>query len=131
MKPLVAYCPTLYCCLLFFCSTTAKAQNTSNKQYYIDYYTGCWQTNNKADGNFVTKSDLTFQWIKPANNTATVPDTLRGRWCIKSVYSIPFKTDVIVLKFSSGKKKKYQIGTSSSPAVIFLPGDDFFKVPCK
>lgn len=131
MKSLVAYCLIFCCSLLFFCSVTAKAQNTSSRDYYIDYYTGCWQTNDKADGNLVTKSDLTFQWIKPANNTSAVPDTLRGSWRIKSVYSIPFKTDVIVLKFSSGKKEKYEIGVSSHPAIIYLPGDDFRKVPCK
>jgi hypothetical protein len=38
----------------------------------------------------------------------------------------------MVLKFSTGKKEKFEIGVTSHPAAIYLPnGSDFRKTPCK
>ncbi len=120
----------MLCCFLHIGSITSTAQDKSNNDRYNDHYTGCWETGNGADGYLVTNADRTFRWIKPVANTAA-PDTLQGRWRITSDYAIPFKGDIIVLKFSGGKKKKYPIGGIQHPAVIYLPGDDFHKIPCK
>jgi hypothetical protein len=86
---------------------------------------------NPADGYLVTKADGTFQWTKPTDKNDAVADTLRGRWHTKGAISFPKKTDVIIMKFSNGKRKRYEIGLATFPAVIYLPGDDFHKVPCK
>lgn len=121
MKYLNAY-SIIFFCQLFFCSSIVKAQHTLND--YNVYYTGCWETGNAADGYLITRADHTFQWIKA--------DTLHGSWQIKGAISLPKKTTVMILKFSGGKKKRYEIGVTSVPAVIYLRQHvEFRKVACK
>lgn len=135
MKTLVAYRSKILPCLLVLYSSITMAQHstsTSSSEYYNNYYTGCWQTKDTADGYLVTQNDHTFQWTRPANKPGALPDTLYGSWRIKAVYSIPKKTTVMVLKFRNGQRKQYSIGVTSLPATIYLPnGAEFHKVPCK
>jgi len=135
MKPLVAYRSRILLCSLVLYSSITMAQHsasTSSSEYYNNYYTGCWQTKDTADGYFVTQNDHTFQWTRPANKPGAPSDTLRGSWRIKTVYSVPQKTTVMVLKFTNGQRRKYSIGVTSLPATIYLSKDAaFHKVPCK
>lgn len=139
MKLLVNYCLAANICVSFFYSNTIKAQDTtvsdrerSSSKYYDHYYTGCWRTDHPGDGWLRTRADKTFQWVKPVNNGAATMDTLQGTWRIKSVYSIPFKVTVIVLKGANGRKQQYEIGVTSRPASIFVSqGHEFHKVSCE
>lgn len=118
------HCFKIFLCILVFYSGITKAQS-SNDKVYDDHYTGCWRTNNVADGYLVTKADHTFQWIKPA-------DTLWGSWQVKGVISLPKKTTAMIMKFSNGKKKRYEVGVSSLHAAIYLSSENTFrKVPCE
>lgn len=117
---------------VLLCASAAWAQNKSSKEYYRSYYTACWQTDDTGDGYLVTWANRTFQWVRPNNTGSRAMDTLSGTWHIRSVYSIPFKDDVIVFVFSDHHRERYQIGTTSTPAVIYLRGDSrFHKVDCR
>lgn len=110
------------------CSTALGQQPNSNTPNYMTCYTGCWKTIDPKDGYLITRSDGSFQMIKPAG----AKDTISGTWKIRSVYSIPFKTDVIVLRAKGNKTRKLEIGVASLPAVIYqYQGNDFRKVPCE
>jgi hypothetical protein len=101
----------------------ANAQDKSNHEYYMQHYTGCWKTESAEDGQLITRSDNSFLWIKG--------DTLKGTWHTRARNSIPFKTTIIVLKFKTGDKEKYEIGVISRPAAIYLPdGHTFLKTGC-
>jgi hypothetical protein len=116
--------------ILLLCTFTTIAQD-NNKERYRLHFTGCWQSGDARDGDLITNADASFVWIKPSDIIPGKTDTLSGRWKTKGVYNFPFKTDVIILHPNKGRNKRYEIGTTSMPATIYLgDGRKMNKVDC-
>lgn len=110
--------------------TAAKGQDRNTAAYYHRYYTGCWVSDSNRDVHLVTNADGSFQWVRPRASSG-IPDTLKGTWRIRSVYSVPFKSTFIYFRFAKGGKERYAIGVTSRPAVIYLPDErELHKLNC-
>jgi len=95
--------PLLLTTALLACSLTALAQQTS----FEKTLNGCWRNSNDPHDLFVLNSNFTCIRIKPGG------DTLHGSWEVRAVYSIPFKTDRLVMKYTPRGKDKMEIGSDT------------------
>jgi hypothetical protein len=91
---------TLFLSALLLCPMAGFAQ----QDMYEKSLNGCWQNSTNVHDLFILNSDFTCMRIKPG-----ATDTLYGKWAVRTVYSIPFKSNVIVMTYRRSGKDRMEI----------------------
>ncbi|SDC84896.1 hypothetical protein [Niabella drilacis] len=99
---------------------TVKSQFKINSDSAIRGFSGCYYAGNDEYGLLKLNPDRTFTWTREK--------TARGTWKMKKVFGIPFPAEIIILKYPTKKKERYEI----SEKTIYI-GEKLYmsRVPCK